>query len=556
MLKQEDAALLLSSPFLACSKEEMLSRAQFLQDNTLLLERIIDNKLFNHELTEQAPKLAAILKAMTHYPKTASPERWITLFQERLAGLGFPGEYALNSSNYQCYQRLQLLFDEFKQLNLLVATLSSYEALQLVTDLTQTTIFQPEQVTATPIQVLGLLEAAGCQFDALWVSGMTDDCLPQKTKFNPFIPIGLQKEQGLPYTSPEKEFELAQKTLSRFKEASPTIVFSYPQYSDAQSNGPTPLLTDLPPFLAIELDMDLAGSTTNQQTAYTEPYRLPLDPTRPHSGSTALLANQAKCPFRAFAAHRLHLKKNQDPSEGPNARERGIIIHRIMEQFWQQVNNQHTLLLLHEDALADLIDKAIDNAISPYLARRKYSFPSIVQNVEKKRLKQLVEALLAWERQRPHFSVTKVEERYAFKLATIHFDVRIDRLDTVENNQKWVIDYKTTLPQKSPWQEDRPTEPQILLYALLDEQINTILFVELKHGQVACKGLSEEDNAIQGIKPIQEKESWQALCKQWHQQLDSLAQEFHDGVCVPKPVNTSICAQCDFPDLCRLPLKN
>lgn len=555
VLKQEHAALVLSSPFLAFSKEEILARAQFLQDNSLLQERVIDNNLFNKELTKKVPKLAAVLEAIANYPKTASPNTWITLFQERLAGLGFPGEYALDSSNYQCYQRLQLLFDEFKQLNLLVPTMSSYEAIKIMADLAQTTIFQPEQITAAPIQILGLLEAAGCQFDALWVIGMTDDCLPQKTKLSPFIPIMLQKEQGLPYTSPEKEFELAHKTITRFERATPTIVFSYPKYSDAQSNLPTPLLTNLTPFLSIEENMDLTNNHTNK-IVYTETYQLPLDPTHPYQGSTSLLANQAKCPFRAFAAHRLHLKKSQETSEGPNALERGMIIHQIMEQFWQQVNNQHALLLLDEESLAKIIDNAINKAITPYQARRKYSFPPIIQCVERKRLKHLVEELLIWEKQRPDFSVTQVEENYSFELANIHFDVRIDRLDTVENNQKWVIDYKSTLPQKSPWQEDRPTEPQLLLYALLDDQINTILYIELKNGRVACKGLSEEDDKIKGIKTIQEKESWSALRKQWHQQLESLAKEFHDGECAPKPIHKSVCEQCSFSDLCRLPFND
>ncbi len=555
VIKQEHAALLLSSPFLASSQEEMLERAQFLQDNSLLQERVIDTTLLHHELIKHTPKLAVILKTMKTYPKTASPHAWVTIFQERLASLGFPGEYALDSNNYQCYQRLQLLFDEFKQLNLLVPTMSSYEAIHTLTELTQTAIFQPEQITTSSIQILGLLEAAGCQFDVLWISGLTNDCLPQKTKFAPFIPIELQKAQGLPYTSPDKEFELAHKTLLRFKHATPTIVYSYPTCNEAESNSPTPLLNNLTPLILNDEETHLKTSL-NQCVVYHEPYHLPLDPAHPYQGSTALLANQAKCPFRAFAAHRLHLKKNIETSEGPNARERGMIIHQIMEQFWLQVHNQHTLLHLDDTTLGSFIDDAINKAISPYQARRKYSFPPLIQNVEKKRLKQLVEALLIWEKQRPDFSVTAVEENYLFNLANIHFNVRIDRLDTVEHHQKWVIDYKTTLPQKSPWQEDRPTEPQILLYALLHEQINTILFVELKKGRIACKGLSEENTNIQGVKPIQDKESWSALRSQWRQQLEIIAQEFQSGVCAPQPIHQSVCEQCDFSDLCRFAFKD
>ena len=549
-ITQEEATLVLSS------KEEMLSRAQFLQENTLLQERLIDTSLFIEELFRYAPKLATALNTITHYPQSASPHAWVALFQERLTYLGFPGEYALNSGTYQCYQRFLLVFDEFKQLNLLVSTVSLNDAMKLLTELTQTTIFQPEQITTAPIQVLGLLEAAGCPFDALWVCGLTDECLPKKTKLTPFIPIALQKEQGLPYTSPEKEFELAHKTLLRFKQASQKIIFSYPKYTDDKSNMPSPLLTEFTLQAFKPPQPELAVKTNYHAIQYTETYELPLEPSLSHRGGTSLLANQAKCPFRAFAAHRLHLKKNLEATEGPNARERGMIIHQIMEEFWQHVKTQKTLLTLEEETLTKLIENAISKALAPYQARRKYSFPPTVQWVERKRLKQLVEALLSWEKQRPDFSVAKIEENYTVSLANIHFDVRIDRLDVVENNQEWVIDYKTSLPQKSPWQEEKPTEPQLLLYAMLNDKINTLLFLELKNGQIACKGLSEEDQGIRGIKTIQANESWTKLRSEWRKQLEALAQEFQAGMCIPKPIHPSVCEQCDFKDLCRVPFKN
>ena len=327
-------------------------------------------------------------------------------------------------------------------------------------------------------------------------------------------------------------------------------MFSYPQNTEEKCNLPSPLLTDLSPFSFIP-DTTRETDPIDSVVIYDESYLLPLDSTKTHSGSSALLANQAKCPFRAFAAHRLQLRKRQETSEGPDPRERGTMIHAIMEFFWQHVHNQQTLYGLDEDTLSALIDKAIEKAIAPYSLRRKYSFPPLVQTVERKRLRQLVETLLDWERQRPDFNVTAIETEYSIELSSIEFKVRIDRLDTVENESQWIIDYKTTLPQKTPWNEERPSEPQILLYALLDDHINTVLFIELKKGQVACKGLSEADYQLPGIKPIQDDKSWQTLRSQWYQQLTTLAQEFRDGLCVPKPLAATVCEQCDFPDLCR-----
>ena len=49
-----------------------------------------------------------------------------------------------------------------------------------------------------PIQVLGVLESAGLEFDALWVSGLTDDVWPMHARPNPFIPPALQRRRGFP----------------------------------------------------------------------------------------------------------------------------------------------------------------------------------------------------------------------------------------------------------------------------------------------------------------------------------------------------------------------
>ncbi|WP_051131959.1 hypothetical protein [Legionella tunisiensis] len=48
-------------------------------------------------------------------------------------------------------------------------------------------------------------------------------------------------------------------------------------------------------------------------------------------------------------------------------------------------------------------------------------------------------------------------------------------------------------------EEERPQVPQLLLYALLDETINALLFAQLKAGQLTCKGLSAETYSVPGI---------------------------------------------------------
>ncbi|CDZ77005.1 putative DNA repair protein [Legionella massiliensis] len=546
-LSANEAQLLLHSPFLAHSQTEMLARAQFREESTILQEHQFSHSSFLKAIEKPAPKLAELLGTLVPYPAKDSPQGWLNHFSNRLFALGFPGEYALNSSSYQCYQRFLALFDEFKQLALLSHEMTEAEALATFKNLAKSTIFQAKN-TETTIQILGLLEAAGCSFDSLWVTGLTDQCLPQKTKLSAFIPLSLQRENHMPHASPARELKLAEKALARLVNSSPLVVLSYPHLSNDQPNMPSPLIGSFPAFIPQEIKPIWQES---KLVNYEEDYQLPLAADEKATGGTAILANQAKCPFRAFAAHRLHAKTTLELSDGPDARERGQLIHKVMELLWQKLQNQHNLLTLDPKELDNIIEQAIHQALEPIIQQRAYSFSTLVQEVEKLKLRRLVQACLDWERQRPHFEVEALEQAFTINLAGIDFRLRVDRLDRLEQGNKWVIDYKSSLPTSLPWKEERPKEPQLLLYALLDETINGLLFAQLKAGQLSCKGLTEENHGELGLSTIKKEEHWAEYRQHWQTQLDELAEEFCQGYCPPQPATQAICQLCDFQNLCR-----
>jgi len=284
---------------------------------------------------------------------------------------------------------------------------------------------------------------------------------------------------------------------------------------------------------------------------YEETYQLPPQPFEIIKGGSALLANQAKCPFRAFATHRLHASAKPQVMEGLNHLERGQIIHKIMEILWQTLQSQHALLTMSESALQALISEAIASALAPFKNENKETFSPLIQTIEQQRLNQLVRASLDWEKKRPDFSVAAVEKTFNLQLGGIEFTLRVDRIDTVAEGYQWVIDYKSGIPQNLPWKEERPREPQLLLYSLLDENINTLLFSTLKNGQITTKGLSEEKHEGLDISVLKKEENWTAQRQDWQQRLLTLANEFTEGHCAPTPINSTVCQQCDFQSLCR-----
>lgn len=546
-LNPHKIALLLQSPYLACAKEEFGARTTHWQDSQLNQDQSVPFTAFIQDLKAKAPQLTACLNKIKPYPKKASPQEWVKQFQERLNGLGFPGDYGLNSENYQCLNRFSALFDELRQLALVSPQFTAAQALSALKLLAENTIFQAQKTTAV-IQVSGLLEASGCEFDSLWVMGLTDQCLPQKARLSAFISPQLQRELLMPHSLPERELLFAQQTLDRLRKGSTSTVFSYSRLQGDSPNLPCALITEFPPFQALTLNAK--PEQLCALISLEEMYQLPLTSEERASGGTALLANQAKCPFKAFAEHRLQAKPSPTGSDGLNNRERGQVIHRVMELLWRPLSSQHNLLQLSPSALNQAIDKAIQTTLDPLKLSHPDGFPALIQEIESLRLKRLVLSCLEWEKQRPPFEIEALEQSYSIALAGIEFKVRVDRLDRV-GEKKWVIDYKSSLPASKPWYEDRPKEPQLLLYALLDESINALLLLQLKTGQLTCSGLSEEKQTITGITALKKEMNWTDCTDEWRHQLTLLAEEFKQGHCPPTPISPAICQQCDFQNLCR-----
>ncbi|HHT9843222.1 TPA: PD-(D/E)XK nuclease family protein [Legionella pneumophila] len=551
LLNNHQAALLLQSPYLGKAKDEFLQRSDYLQESKLLQDQSFPTKLFIEDIAYHTPKLAELLKNMNFYPEKTTLDEWIELFQERLNGIGFPGDYVLNSEDYQCFNRFTMIFDEFRQLSLISSHLTKTEAFETLKQLIDNTIFQPQK-SNSPIQILGLLEASGCEFDSLWVMGLTDRCLPQQTRLSPFIPFELQRELGMPHSIPARELQYAKQILQRLQRGSMETVFSYPQFDDDTPNLPCSLIIHYPAYLSRPAD-----NKTNVQSCLVpleENYEVSVKPDESISGGTSLLSNQAKCPFKALAQHRLKANPVLKTTDGMDDKEKGQLIHKILELLWQRLENQEHLIKLKPAELERFIDQAIQGALNPIRQRHSQAFPDLVANVEYMRLKRIILSYLEWEKQRPPFKITGLEENHSINLAGLDFKVRVDRLDEVGNKQ-WVIDYKSTLPGGKPWNEERPMEPQLLLYALLNEQINTLLLIQLKTGKIKLSGFSEEKWDTKEINTLKEDESWEDYRQRWLEQLTHLAEEIKSGYCSPRPQNLNICQRCDFQNLCRFQAK-
>ncbi len=547
-VSHHDVQLLLNSPYLIGATKEWHARIAALQHLPLLQERALSFKTFKYALKDKTPYLFDALNALTPYPKKAPMRHWATLFLDRLRTLGFPGEKPLQSIQYQCFERFIGLFDTLISLSIIQPEMTSQEALTAFQDIAKACVFQPEKAD-TPVTILGLLEASGCPFDAVWMAGVTHQNLPSKVHFNAFIPITLQREMCMPYADAKREYFLAEKRINRLKNVANTLIFSYPSLVNDIPTLPSPLIGALPEYPNTPFKKKKCSLLVTEP----ETYHLPFTPCDTPAGGSARLTHQALCPFQAFAAHRLHATEYPALVDGLDANARGQIVHRVLEELWRTLKTQKKLLAYKETELQAAVKHLIERALKPLKQQRPHSFPLLVQSIELKRLKRLIYAALDWDKTRPAFTIESLETRFTLTLGKLEFRIQLDRLDLLETGEKWLIDYKSRIPSPLPFHEERPESPQLLLYALLDNAIRGLLFIELKKGRVTCRGFAEDSHLVDGIKALSQDENWLTYQQLWHQRLTELSDEFYRGHCPPEPKKDSTCQTCNFHTLCRIP---
>jgi ATP-dependent helicase/nuclease subunit B len=550
-LSNKQVNLLLFSPYIGDAENEFLQRQECYNKIELLREPIVKLDTLIKAIGDTCPKLVERLKTIKPFDRQVKYpcSKWANRFKSRLNTLGFPGEIGLNSANFQAYARFERLFDEFCQLSLVNSYTTFEKAHDLLIQLAQKTLFQPQN-TSAKVHVLGLLEAAGLEFSHLWIMGITDECLPQPSQLSPFIPYAVQKQWLMPHSSTQKEYEYSQKLLKRLSNSSKQCLFSYARYQDDKEAQISPLLVHIPIKTLNQVDESNKKQIATEKI--NENYQLELLNNETVGGGTFILKDQALCPFRAFARHRLKAQTGIEAQEGLDALDRGLLIHRVLELVWQQLKTQKRLLFISVNDLSQVISLAIEQALSSLIDTRPETMNPTCQQLEKQRLTKLVHRWLELEKQRPCFEVIAQEEWQQLELSGLNLNMRVDRVDKLANGEKWVIDYKTGMPSPNEWFEHRISEPQLPLYALSDEQITGLVFAQLKTNELKFKGVAKDPEHVNGIINIDKKaESWQEQKELWHQQLSQLASEFLQGDIQRSPKKQSTCSNCEFMILCR-----
>jgi probable DNA repair protein len=543
--------MLLRSPFIGGGEEERSGRA--LLDAKLRKRGLWDLEIAGlRDAAGSCPKLQRALrrveKKLAGVEREQAPSEWSRAIFILLDAFAWPGSRVLTSVEFQTIEAWRGVLSSLASLDLTAPAMNLAQVIDWLRQTTANTPFQPEDEGA-PVQIMGMLEAAGLHFDHLWIMGLHDEAQPGPANPNPFLPLALQRQHNLPHCSAARELEFAATLMARLLGSAPAIVLSYPEREADRALAPSPLVSG---------DLWLDGRGAPESDRWVEQMRKNAiaerisDEDGPElegssAGGASLFKDMAACPFRAFAKHRLGARPLEDPNLGLSYRNRGSTVHKALEFIWRELGSRARLIELTDQALESLIALGADAAVVKL-------GPGIGRDLERRRLQRLLRAWLEVEKSRPEFTVAGIEAERVVTISGVEVKLRADRVDQLPDGREIILDYKTGQLKARVWEGERLDEPQLPLYCVTNERpVAGAAFAVVRADGVRFRGLTSASAVLPEMTKmaIAPPLPFELQLDEWRRALEQLAADYRIGRAAvdPKP---GACDNCGLRALCRI----
>ncbi len=502
------------------------------------------------------------------------------------------------SNEYQLLKRWNALLDDLSSLSAVSGPVRFDAALEHLRHLATHTLFTLESRNA-PVQILGVSESAGLSFDSVWWMNARADAWPSRGNAQPLVPWNLQRKATMPYVDPAEDYAYALRVAERILGSANCAIVSFaleesdPEDSSARAADREVIVSPLVRELLPELPMTAAEQFINAQLTQSPNDDLAdLEPVHEEAavpfqsshigGGVRFLELHAACPFRAFAELRLAARPLQEFGEGLSPNDQGIVMHRALQRFWDEIKTQENLLAVGAEQLRQKIRKHIADALRDFVKVASGSWQTALLEIESDRLEARLLEWLEQEKKRSPFQVIATEDLLKDqRLGGMELDCRIDRIDRVEQGVV-LLDYKAGIVERNPCEGDRPDKPQLPAYAVLrreatDHPLAGVAFASLHPRKVgftvisslpaifeaSCEPSQTPNTQSQMDTERRAKSRWNAAAlsqeemklqqEVWGATLTRIAEDFRSGTAVVDPKKaTETCRFCAQGLLCRV----
>ena len=384
-------------------------------------------------------------------------------------------------------------------------------------------VLEPEQVSSV-------------QPTHVWLIGASSGQPRFKSKISNLLPLDPQIKAMVPGIDPSVDFQLRQKLFDSFLNNKAEVIVSFSEYTKGIKNLKSPLL-DREPLIYKSSEIVKKRGTLVRPIDYQNLRGAQLNHAGNSYGSVSFFADQAACPFRGYAIHRLGSKTMHEPNPGISKKLQGILVHEVLANLWGDLESLENLKSKNLDELDRVISISIENVFKKTKNLINCEIPII--DIEKNRIKKLVLNWLEFEKKSENFKVVAIEKKVRGKIFNIDISCRLDRLDQFANGSFRVIDYKTGAFTKGDLEPPRINAPQLYLYCMLvgldKVEVFSVAKINASTSSLVSKSLGDDYDQV------------------WHKDLESLSQEISDGVAARRPKNSdSTCNFCDQKVFCRI----
>ena len=491
-----------------------------------------------------------------------SPVAWAELIPQLLESLHFADADGLSSAEFQAARRWQQAVETAGSLGFDGRRMEWREFLSALGRTLEETLFAAESQDA-PILISGPTESAGLTADAVWFLGATEDAWPAGGSAHPLLPPEVQRDARMPHAEPQLDWELAEAVTRRLMASAREVHFSYARQVDGTEARSSRLVAQVA-GPAEPLDAESVTSAEPVTITVEDLSRVSHAPGLV-SGGAAVLTAQSQCPFKAFATARLGAG-GWDPAQASlTPRQRGSLLHYVMHRVWggppDGIRTHRDLLDIgdHNSFVSKLVQLVFREKLQASLRER---MPAAYLALEQQRLTRLVVAWLEYEAGRVPFEVIETEADRVIPVGELEFNLRLDRLDQLNDGTMLVVDYKTGKVTPKSWEPPRPEDVQLPLYGcygLKDgEALGGLVFAQMRPGDLAFSGRvgAPEESLFAGLKngtSLMRNALQGEHVDAWQEEIRRLAEDFLTGKAEVDPRDyPKTCEHCGLQALCRI----